>query len=159
MIMVVSIASNEFEDYYSTNGIHRQKTIPRTLQENGVAECMNRTIMEHARSMRLHVGLPLQMWAEAINTIVYLINRGPSTSLGCGILEEAWTGKKVSYSFLKTFGCEAFAHIDSKNRTKLEAKSKKCVKCVKCVKRVKSVKDMTLMNFVLGFGILKIVKL
>ncbi len=56
-----------------------------------------------------------------------MINRGPSTPLGCGILEEAWTGKKVSYSFLKTFGCEAFSHIDSKNRTKLEAKSKKCV--------------------------------
>ena len=48
-------------------------------------------------------------------------------SFGCGILEEAWTGKKVSYSFLKTFGCETFAQIDSKNRTKLEAKSKKCV--------------------------------
>ena len=88
---------------------------------------MNMTIMERARSMRLHVGLPLHMWAEAINTVVYLINRGPSTPLGCGILEEAWTGKKVSYSFLKTFGCEAFSHIDSKNITKLEAKSKKCV--------------------------------
>ena len=86
---------------------------------------MNRTIMESARSMMLHVGLPLHMWVEAINTTIYLINRGPSTPLGCGILEEAWNGKKVSYSFLKN--CEAFAHIDSKNRTKLEAKSKKCV--------------------------------
>ena len=52
----------------------------------------------------------------ALNTIVYLINRGPSTPLGCGILEEAWTSKKVSYSFLKTFSCEAFSHIDSKNK-------------------------------------------
>ena len=33
----------------------------------------------------------------------------------------------MSYSFLKTFGCEAFSHIDSENKTKLEAKSKKCV--------------------------------
>ena len=47
--------------------------------------------------------------------------------LGCGIPEEAWTSKKVSYYFLKTFVCEAFSHIDSKNRTKLEAKSNKCV--------------------------------
>jgi hypothetical protein len=43
-----------------------------------------------------------------------------------GILEEAWTCKKVNYSFLKTFGCESFVHIDRENRTKLEAKSKKC---------------------------------
>ena len=92
-----------------------------------MAECMNMTIMERARSMRLHAGLPLQMWEKAINTTIYLINIGPSTALGCGILEEAWTGKKVSYSFLKTFSCEAFPHIDSENRTKMEAKSKKCV--------------------------------
>ena len=94
----------EFEDYCSTNGICRQKTIPRTPQENGVVERMNKTIMECARSMRLHVGFPLHMQVKD-----YLINRGPSTPLGCGILEEAWTSKKVSYSFLKTFGYEAFS--------------------------------------------------
>ena len=76
--------SHEFEDYCFTNGIHRQKTIPRTPQENGVVEHMNMTIMERARSMRLHVGLPLHMCVEAVNTVVYLINRGPSTLLGCG---------------------------------------------------------------------------
>ena len=56
-----------------------------------------------------------------------MINRGPSTPLGCSISEEAWTSKKASYYFLKTFGCESFVHIDSENRTKLEAKSKKCI--------------------------------
>ena len=77
--------------------------------------------------MRFLVGLPLNMWTEAVNTAVFLINRGLSTPLGCSIPEEAWTGKKVSYSFLKTFGCEAYAHVDYENRTKLKAKSKKCV--------------------------------
>ena len=65
------------------------KTIPRTLQENRVVECMNMTIMEHARSMRLHVGLPLHMWVKAINIVLHFINRGPSTPLGWGIIEEA----------------------------------------------------------------------
>ena len=50
---------NAFEEYCSTNGIRRQDTIPGILQENGVSKRMNRTIMECARSMRLHVGLPL----------------------------------------------------------------------------------------------------
>ena len=50
--------SHEFEDYCSTNCIRRQKTVPRTLQENGVVERMNRTIMEFARSMWFHVGCP-----------------------------------------------------------------------------------------------------
>jgi hypothetical protein len=87
---------------------------------------MNRTIMEHPRSMRLHAGFPLQFWADVVDTVVYLINKGPSSSLDGRIPEEEWTGKKVKYSFLKTFGCEAFVHIDKENRTKLETKSKKC---------------------------------
>ena len=36
-----------------------EKTIPRTPQENGVSERMNKTIMERARCMRLHAGFPL----------------------------------------------------------------------------------------------------
>ena len=82
--------------------------------------------MEHARCMRLHATLPLQFWEDVVDTAVYLINRGPSSSLDGGVPEEAWTGKKVNYSFLKPFGYEAFVHINKENRTKLEAKSKKC---------------------------------
>ncbi|WP_165303592.1 reverse transcriptase domain-containing protein, partial [Enterobacter cloacae complex sp. CH23B] len=82
--------------------------------------------MERARSMRLHAGLPLELWAEAVGTSVYLINRAPSTALDGGVPEEAWTGKPVNYAFLKVFGCEAFMHIDRSLRSKLDAKSKKC---------------------------------
>ena len=76
--------------------------------------------------MILHAGFPLQSWVDALDIVVYFINKGPSIYLDGGILEEACRGKKVNYSFLKTFGCEAFVHIDKENRTKLEAKSKKC---------------------------------
>ena len=85
--------SKEFDSYCSHNGICREKTVPRTPQENGVSERMNRTIMEHARCMRLHAGLPLQFWADAVNTAFYLINRGPSSALDGGIAKEAWKGK------------------------------------------------------------------
>ena len=61
-----------------------------------------------------------------MDTVVYLINRGPSSSLDGGIPEEAWTCKKVNYLFLRIFGCETFVHIDKDNKTKLEEKSKKC---------------------------------
>jgi transposase InsO family protein len=83
--------SKEFDDYFSYHGIHREKTVLRTPQENGVSERMNRTIMEHARSMRLHAGLPLQLWEDAIDIVIYLINRGPSSSLDGRIPEEEWT--------------------------------------------------------------------
>eukprot|EP00253_Pinus_taeda_P032731 PITA_32731 len=50
--------------------------------------------MERARCMRLHVGFPLQFWVDTVDTNVYLINRGSSSSLDGGIPEEAWTGKR-----------------------------------------------------------------
>jgi hypothetical protein len=118
--------NREFENYCSYNGICRPKIIPITPQENGVSKRMNNTIMEHARTMRLHVGPPLQFWADFVDNFVYLINRGPSNPLDGGILEEAWMGKNLNYSILKTFGCEAFVHVDIENKTKLVAKSKKC---------------------------------
>ena len=85
--------SKEFDSYCSHNGICREKTVPGTPQENGVSERMNIMIMERARCMRLHAGLPLQFWADAVNIAVYLINRGPSRALDGGILEEEWIGK------------------------------------------------------------------
>ena len=51
-----------------------EKTITGTPQQNGVAERMNRTLNECARSMRLHAGLPKTFWADAVSTAAYLIN-------------------------------------------------------------------------------------
>jgi transposase InsO family protein len=62
--------SKDFDDYYSYHGIRREKIAPRTPQENGVLERMNRTIMERARSMRLHVDFPLQFWAHVVYIVV-----------------------------------------------------------------------------------------
>ena len=43
--------SREFEEYCSNHGIRHEKTVPGTPQHNGVAERMNRTIVEKVRSM------------------------------------------------------------------------------------------------------------
>ena len=75
--------------------------------------------MERARRMRLHAGFHLHFWVDAIDISIYLTNIGPSSSMEGGILEEAWTGKKVNYSFLKTFSCESFVDINKENRKTL----------------------------------------
>ena len=47
-----------FSEYCVAQEIKMEKTIPGTPQQNGVAERMNRTLNERARSTRLHAGLP-----------------------------------------------------------------------------------------------------
>ena len=65
-----------------------EKIILGTPQQNDVAECMNRTLNERARSMRLHAGLSKTFWANTVSTVAYLINRGPSVLMEFRLLEE-----------------------------------------------------------------------
>ena len=69
-----------FKEYCVANGIRMEKIIPRTPHQNGIAECMNRTINKHARSMRLHSGLLKAFWADIVNIAIYLINCDPSVT-------------------------------------------------------------------------------
>ena len=45
------LCKNEFEDFCKKCGIAQKKTTPYTPQKNGIAERMNMTLMEKARSM------------------------------------------------------------------------------------------------------------
>ena len=67
------------------------RTVPGKARQNGIAERMNRNLNERARSMRIHCGLPKTLWADAVSTATYLINRGPTVPLGFKIPEEMWT--------------------------------------------------------------------
>ena len=87
---------NRFREFCANNGIKMEKTVPMTPQQNGVAERMNRTLNERARSMRIHADLPKMFWAEAVNTAAYLINRGLSIPLDGKIPEEIWSRKEVN---------------------------------------------------------------
>ncbi|GJX61084.1 retrovirus-related pol polyprotein from transposon TNT 1-94, partial [Tanacetum coccineum] len=119
-------SSREFIEYCAENGIRMLKTVPETPQQNGVAERMNRTLNERAKSMRLHAGLPKMFWEDSVTTAAYLINRGPSVPLGFRIPEEEWQGKEVSLAHLRVFGCDSYVKVKDVARDKLDAKSVKC---------------------------------
>ena len=101
--------------------------VPENLHQNGVAKHMNRTILERARSMQIHAGLPKQFWAHTVNRTAYLINIEPSVPLKRGILEDAWTGKEVNLNHLCTFGCVSYVHVDLDYMSKLDPTSKRCI--------------------------------
>ncbi|GJR59493.1 putative ribonuclease H-like domain-containing protein [Tanacetum coccineum] len=55
-------------EFCAKKGIKREYSIARTPQQNGVAERKNRTLIEAARTMLADSLLPIQFWAEAVNT-------------------------------------------------------------------------------------------
>ena len=88
---------------------------------------MNRSLAKKARCLRLNAGLPKHFWAEAVSMACYLINRSPRASLGGKVIEEVWAGNDVDLSKLRIFGCPAYVHVPSDERSKLDPKSKKCI--------------------------------
>ena len=104
------------------NGIKRHLTAPYSPQQNGVVERKNRMIMSCVRSMLKDKSLPLELWAEAVNTCVYVLNRSFTKSLKDSIPYEKWSGRKPSVDHLRVFG--SVVHVKTtKNVSKLEDRS------------------------------------
>ena len=72
--------SCQFGKFCKDRGISHQFTNPYSPEQNGVSECLNRTLIEAARLMLYHSNVPLKFWAEAVNTAVYLRNQSPTTA-------------------------------------------------------------------------------
>ena len=74
--------SKEFALYLAKEGIKHELTTPHTPQQNGVAERLNRTLVEGVRAMLADSKLTHRFWAEALSTMAYLRNRSPTKALG-----------------------------------------------------------------------------
>ena len=101
-----------FDEFCRKNGIARHMTRDYMPQQNGVAERMNRTIMEKVRCLLNEFGLSEDFWSEAAAFSVYTINRSPSSTVGFKVPEEIWLGKKPGYKHMRKFGSVAYVHID-----------------------------------------------
>lgn len=71
----------ELRSYLKKCGIQHQTTAPYTPEQNGLAERMNRTIVEKIRCMLVDSNLDKQHWAEAASTAAYIVNRLPCSRI------------------------------------------------------------------------------
>ena len=107
-------------------GIRMQTTIPYTPEQNGLVERMNRTLVEKARTMLHHAGLPHEHWQSAIATATHITNRLPTKANNNQSPFELWFGRTPDLSHVRVFGCRAFAHIPAQKRSKFDAKAHIC---------------------------------
>ena len=59
--------------------------------------------MPCVRSMLKEKKLPLELWAEAVNTCVYVLNHSYTKSLENSTPYEEWSGSKPSIDHLRIF--------------------------------------------------------
>ena len=119
--------SKEFEDDLKKNGIRHEHSVPKTPEQNGVAERMNQTLVETVRAMLSDSKLPKKFLAEALSTASYVRNRSPTTAVKAMTPYEVWKGYKPNVNHLRIFGCSAYAHIPNDERSKMDPKAKKSI--------------------------------
>lgn len=97
-------------------------TIPH---QNGVTERKNRTVTEMAHTMLKEKNMPTEFWAEAVTTMVYIVNQSSTSMVENLTPYEALTRSRPNVEHFKVFGCLTFSLVDPQLRAKFDAKSRK----------------------------------
>jgi transposase InsO family protein len=109
--------------FCSERGIKQEFTIPYSPEQNGVAERMNRTLMEMVRCMLSQSLLPKSYWGEALLYATTIRNSSMTTNIDKCPPSQTWSGRPCTYSHFHIFGQKVFAHIPNAKRTKLDPKA------------------------------------
>ena len=112
-----------FSDFCNKCGISYEFSSLKTLQQNCVVERKNRTLQERAHVMSNSKKLSKRLWAEAMNTTCYMINRVyfcPGTKK---TPYELWKYKKPNVSYFHIFCSICYILKDREHLGKFYSKS------------------------------------
>lgn len=118
--------NNNFREFFIKHGIKYERSVPYSPQQNGLAERMNRTIIEKVRCMLIDAKLSKQFWGEAVCAAVNIINVLPNSSNNM-VPNELWGQKPCNMKLFKVFGCKAMVWKPEQKRKKLDAKAYQCI--------------------------------
>jgi Integrase core domain len=105
--------SNTFTKFLEEQGTGRRLTTHDAPQHNGVAESLNRRLVERIRAFLVQSGLPKSLWAEAARFVVWLRNRTTTKVLGNMTPYERLTGQKPNLAGVPEWGQRVWVHSDS----------------------------------------------
>ena len=109
----------EYYGKYTENGIVSQYTMNGYLDQNGVAERRNQTLMDMERSMRSNTKLPQYLWTKPLKTTMYILNRVP-TKVFPKTPFELFKGWKPSLRLICIWECSSEVRIYNPQEKKLD---------------------------------------
>ncbi|KAJ9544292.1 hypothetical protein OSB04_023999 [Centaurea solstitialis] len=113
----------KLQSFLEDVGISHNFSAVRTPQQNGVVERKNRTLVEAARSMIAHSGVPQSFWAEAVSTACYTQNRTLIVKRTGKTAYEMVEQRKPNIDYFRVFGCKCYVLNDRDDLGKFEPKS------------------------------------
>ena len=111
-----------FAKFLKKPGICAEYTMSGILEQNGVTERRNHTLMDMIRSMLNYSSLPLSLWMYALKTAMYFLNRVPSKAIPKTPFELS-TRRKPSLRHLHAWGCPTEVRIYNPHEKKLDSRT------------------------------------
>ena len=119
--------TGRLQSYFRSVGVRMTQQTKHTPQMNGIAERANRTVLETARAMLAHAGLPKSYWPFAMVAAVFAYNKVLINQRTQKTAYEAYTGTKPSLKKVKVFGCDAHYYVHDEDRNKMDNKMRPCI--------------------------------
>ena len=116
--------NSQFLDFIHTQGTIIQCSYAGTSYQNGRAEHKHCHILDSVKAFLLSASCPECFLGEAALTVVYTINRLPSSALQNVTPFERLYGTPASYSSLRIIGCACIVLLQSHKHSKLEPRSR-----------------------------------
>ncbi|CAK9816510.1 Retrovirus-related Pol polyprotein from transposon TNT 1-94 [Anthophora quadrimaculata] len=123
----LEFCNQELNEFFKNLGIKHERSNVDTPQMNGVAERINRTLLELTRSSLKSAHLPKRFWAEAVTTAAYIKNRVCHTAINDKVPLAVWIERTPSVRHLKVYGCLAYARLPEQGRRKLNDRAVECI--------------------------------
>nr|GEV76358.1 putative ribonuclease H-like domain-containing protein [Tanacetum cinerariifolium] len=101
----IEFKNSDLNQFCRLKRIKREFSVPRTPQQNSIAERKNQTLIEAAKTMLADSLLPIPFWAEAVNTACYVQNKVLVTKPHNKTPYELLHGRTPSIGFMRPFGC------------------------------------------------------
>ncbi|KAL2892600.1 Retrovirus-related Pol polyprotein from transposon TNT 1-94 [Bienertia sinuspersici] len=114
------IVKEECQTIFANRGIVHQRSVVGVPQQNGRVERKHRYLIDTARALRIHAGLPKFLWGECVLAATHLINLLPSAVIRWDTPYERLIESKPSYDHLRVIGCLCYASGGLKKGDKFE---------------------------------------
>ena len=113
--------SKAFERHLEMNGTARDLTVHHSPAQNGVLECLNKTLVLCRRTCLIETGLPGYLWAEALQYAVWTKNRMLTRTLKNKTPHEMATGIKPNLRDIHTWGTKGYVLVEGHSKLELQA--------------------------------------
>ena len=114
--------STEFTKHLKLKGTECRVTVHDTPEHNGVAERLNRTLVERVRALIHASGMPKSLWGEAIMHATWVKNRTSTRRLGKKTPYEMLYQKKPNLENVPVWGCRVKVHDTSGSKLDMRAR-------------------------------------